>query len=167
LAITLLLVRDVRESGQANMVMVVVRRSPERPRRHRDWRRDHLLRQHRFDAVSTGSEEARNPGPDLPFAIGSLVICTIFYILTTVDAIGIATPALLGGSEAPLATALEEGARHHVGGVDALPRSTRRPARAGSTPIHRWHEPPRHVASTRTLAGAARRRMPIARSARL
>src|SRR2546421_615642 len=47
-----------------------------------------------FDAVSTGSEEARNPKKDLPFAIiGSLVVCTIFYILTAVGALGIATPA--------------------------------------------------------------------------
>jgi basic amino acid/polyamine antiporter, APA family len=34
-----------------------------------------------FDAVSTGSEEARNPTRDLPFAvIGSLLVCTVFYI---------------------------------------------------------------------------------------
>ena len=46
-----------------------------------------------FDAVSTGSEEARNPAKDLPFAvIGSLLICTLFYILTAVGALGIATP---------------------------------------------------------------------------
>jgi hypothetical protein len=46
-----------------------------------------------FDAVSTGSEEARNPKRDLPMAvIGSLVIVTIFYILTAVGAIG--NPAL-------------------------------------------------------------------------
>jgi APA family basic amino acid/polyamine antiporter len=64
-----------------------------------------------FDAVSTGSEEARNPRRDLPLAvIGSLVICTIFYILTAVGALGIATPAAMEKSDAPLATALQEGA---------------------------------------------------------
>jgi len=64
-----------------------------------------------FDAVSTGSEEARNPKRDLPFAvIGSLVICTIFYILTAVGAIGIASPQTLANSDAPLAAALHEGA---------------------------------------------------------
>jgi basic amino acid/polyamine antiporter, APA family len=35
-----------------------------------------------FDAVSTQSEEAKNPGRDVPIGIiGSLVVCTILYIL--------------------------------------------------------------------------------------
>src|SRR5579863_6793764 len=35
-----------------------------------------------FDAVSTTAEEAKNPGRDLPIGIiGSLVICTILYII--------------------------------------------------------------------------------------
>jgi APA family basic amino acid/polyamine antiporter len=64
-----------------------------------------------FDAVSTGSEEARNPAKDLPFAvIGSLLVCTLFYILTAVGALGVATPEQMEGSDAPLATALKEGA---------------------------------------------------------
>jgi APA family basic amino acid/polyamine antiporter len=64
-----------------------------------------------FDAVSTGSEEARNPRRDLPLAvIGSLVICTIFYILTAVGALGIATPDEMEKSDAPLAAALQQGA---------------------------------------------------------
>ena len=42
-----------------------------------------------FDAVSTGAEEAKNPSRDLPIAIvGSLVICTIIYILVSVAAVG-------------------------------------------------------------------------------
>jgi basic amino acid/polyamine antiporter, APA family len=64
-----------------------------------------------FDAVSTGSEEARKPERDLPLAIiGSLIICTIFYVLTAAGAIGIATPDQMKGSDAPLATALDKGA---------------------------------------------------------
>jgi basic amino acid/polyamine antiporter, APA family len=64
-----------------------------------------------FDAVSTGSEEARNPAKDLPWAIiGSLLICTVFYVLTAVGALGIATPDQMKGSDAPLATALSKGA---------------------------------------------------------
>ncbi|MEU8234852.1 amino acid permease [Actinoplanes sp. NPDC048967] len=64
-----------------------------------------------FDAVSTGSEEARNPARDLPLAIiGSLIICTIFYVLTAVGAIGIASPAQLEATDAPLAAALDQGA---------------------------------------------------------
>jgi APA family basic amino acid/polyamine antiporter len=64
-----------------------------------------------FDAVSTGSEEARNPSRDLPLAIiGSLVICTIFYVLTAVGALGVASPAQMESSDAPLAAALDQGA---------------------------------------------------------
>ena len=37
-----------------------------------------------FDAVSTAAQEARNPQKDLPFGIlGSLVICTILYIIVS------------------------------------------------------------------------------------
>jgi APA family basic amino acid/polyamine antiporter len=64
-----------------------------------------------FDAVSTGSEEARNPSRDLPLAIvGSLVVCTIFYILVAVGALAIDSPDRLEKSAAPLATALKDGA---------------------------------------------------------
>jgi APA family basic amino acid/polyamine antiporter len=64
-----------------------------------------------FDAVATGAEEARNPRRDLPIAIiGSLAVATIFYVLTAIGAIGIATPTQLAESEAPLSAALEEGA---------------------------------------------------------
>jgi basic amino acid/polyamine antiporter, APA family len=64
-----------------------------------------------FDAVSTGSEEARRPGRDLPIAIiGSLVICTILYILVAVAAIGALPADKLGGQDAPLAVALSDGA---------------------------------------------------------
>jgi APA family basic amino acid/polyamine antiporter len=35
-----------------------------------------------FDAVSTAAQEARNPGRDMPIGIlGSLVICTVLYVL--------------------------------------------------------------------------------------
>ena len=37
-----------------------------------------------FDAVSTAAQEARNPKKDMPFGIlGSLVICTVLYILVS------------------------------------------------------------------------------------
>jgi len=37
-----------------------------------------------FDAVSTAAQEARNPKKDMPFGIlGSLVICTLLYILVS------------------------------------------------------------------------------------
>ena len=64
-----------------------------------------------FDAVATGSEEAKNPKRDLPIAIiGSLVICTIIYVLVSVAAVGALPAAQLGASEAPLSEALEAGA---------------------------------------------------------
>jgi basic amino acid/polyamine antiporter, APA family len=64
-----------------------------------------------FDAVATGSEEAKNPKRDLPIAIiGSLAICTIIYVLVSVAAVGALPAAQLGESEAPLSEALEEGA---------------------------------------------------------
>jgi basic amino acid/polyamine antiporter, APA family len=64
-----------------------------------------------FDAVSTGSEESRNPSRDLPIAIiGSLVIATILYILASVAAVGALPADQLAGQDAPLAVALDEGA---------------------------------------------------------
>jgi basic amino acid/polyamine antiporter, APA family len=64
-----------------------------------------------FDAVSTGSEEARNPSRDLPLAIiGSLLVCTLFYVLTAVGALGVASESQMAKSAAPLATALKVGA---------------------------------------------------------
>lgn len=42
-----------------------------------------------FDAISTASEEARNPGRDLPIGIiGSLAICTLIYIGVAAFAVG-------------------------------------------------------------------------------
>jgi basic amino acid/polyamine antiporter, APA family len=64
-----------------------------------------------FDAVSTGSEESKNPGRDLPIAIiGSLVIATILYILVSLAAVGALPADQLAGQDAPLAIALSEGA---------------------------------------------------------
>jgi APA family basic amino acid/polyamine antiporter len=64
-----------------------------------------------FDAVTTGSEESKNPSRDLPIAIvGSLVISTILYVLVAIAAIGVAPIKTLTGSDAPLAAALNEGA---------------------------------------------------------
>ena len=64
-----------------------------------------------FDAVSTGSEEAKNPKRDLPLAIcGSLAICTLIYIAVAVTAIGALPAADLAKSATPLATAMEDGA---------------------------------------------------------
>lgn len=43
-----------------------------------------------FDAVSTTAQEAKNPGRDLPIGIlGSLVVCTILYILVSLTLTGV------------------------------------------------------------------------------
>jgi APA family basic amino acid/polyamine antiporter len=133
LAITFLLVRGVTESARANFVMVVIKLSvlvffivvafanfgtgnfqpfaPAGVDGVTSAAAIIFFAYIGFDAVSTGSEEARNPSRDLPLAIiGSLAICTLFYVLTAVGAIGIATPDQMTESDAPLAAALDQGA---------------------------------------------------------
>jgi APA family basic amino acid/polyamine antiporter len=64
-----------------------------------------------FDAVSTGSEESKNPGRDLPIAIiGSLIIATVLYIVVAVAAVGALPAPKRAGADAPLASALRDGA---------------------------------------------------------
>jgi basic amino acid/polyamine antiporter, APA family len=42
-----------------------------------------------FDAVSTAAEETKNPQRNMPIGlIGSLIICTIFYLLVSAGAVG-------------------------------------------------------------------------------
>jgi APA family basic amino acid/polyamine antiporter len=57
-----------------------------------------------FDAVSTAAEEAKKPARDLAVGIiGSMVICTILYVVVAVAAIGAMAPADFAKSGAPLA----------------------------------------------------------------
>jgi basic amino acid/polyamine antiporter, APA family len=131
-AITFVLVLGVRESARTNMVMVVVKLAiltffivvagfnfstanfhpflPHGGSAITSAAAIIFFAFIGFDAVSTGSEEARRPERDLPLAIiGSLAVCTLFYILTSVGAIGISRAEKLTG-DAPLATALQNGA---------------------------------------------------------
>jgi APA family basic amino acid/polyamine antiporter len=60
-----------------------------------------------FDAVSTAAQEAKNPQRDVPIGIlGSLVICTILYVLMSAVLTGM-LPYLQLNDAAPVATALE------------------------------------------------------------
>ncbi len=60
-----------------------------------------------FDIVATTSEEARNPQRDLPIGIlGSLGICTVFYILASIVFTGL-KPYQDLATAAPAATALQ------------------------------------------------------------
>jgi APA family basic amino acid/polyamine antiporter len=64
-----------------------------------------------FDAVSTSSEEVKEPKRDLPIAIiGSLAIATVLYIAVAVVASGALPFDDLKGQDAPLAEALDKGA---------------------------------------------------------
>ena len=64
-----------------------------------------------FDAVSTAAQEAKNPGRDMPIGIlGSLVICTILYILFAHVLSGVATVEDFrnAGKEASVAFAISK-----------------------------------------------------------
>jgi APA family basic amino acid/polyamine antiporter len=59
-----------------------------------------------FEAVSTAGAEARNPSRDMPIGIiGSLLICTLLYILTSAVLVGI-VPYTQLDSPAPIAIAV-------------------------------------------------------------
>jgi len=73
-----------------------------------------------FDAVSTASEEARNPQRDMPIGIlGSLVICTIVYVAVAVVLTGMVPWNTLGNAE-PLAFAFSSLNQHWIAGVIAF-----------------------------------------------
>lgn len=60
-----------------------------------------------FDAVSTASQEAKNPQRDMPRAIlGSLVICTILYVLVAAIMVGLVPYSQLKEEAAPIAAAI-------------------------------------------------------------
>jgi APA family basic amino acid/polyamine antiporter len=63
-----------------------------------------------FDAVSTAAQEAKNPAKDMPIGIlGSLVICTILYVLFSWVLTGVApyTDFVKAGKEASVVYAIE------------------------------------------------------------
>ena len=66
-----------------------------------------------FDAVSTAAEETKNPQRNVPIGlIGSLLFCTIFYILVAAGAIGtVGGPPIMGPNGVPFPTGSEELAR--------------------------------------------------------
>ena len=60
-----------------------------------------------FDAVSTAAQEARNPQRDMPWGIiGSLVICTVLYVLVSGVMVGL-VPYQQLGVPAPMALAVD------------------------------------------------------------
>ncbi|AXK72412.1 amino acid permease [Lysobacter sp. TY2-98] len=62
-----------------------------------------------FDAISTAAEEAKNPGRDLSIGIvGSMVGCTLIYLLVAVAAVGAMHFTVFAQSPAPLALIMRE-----------------------------------------------------------
>jgi hypothetical protein len=60
-----------------------------------------------FDAVSTAAQEARRPQRDMPVGIiGSLVVCTVLYVLVSAVMVGLVSFRELGVA-APMATAVD------------------------------------------------------------
>lgn len=61
-----------------------------------------------FDAVSTAAQEAKNPQKDMPLGIlGSLVICTVLYVLFSFVMTGVASYTEFKNVAAPVAVAIE------------------------------------------------------------
>ncbi|MEP7339192.1 MAG: amino acid permease [Acidobacteriota bacterium] len=70
-----------------------------------------------FDAVSTAAQEAKNPQRDMPRAIiGSLLICTVLYILVSGIMVGLVSYTQLKEAAAPIAVAIDAAAQQAVGG---------------------------------------------------
>jgi APA family basic amino acid/polyamine antiporter len=60
-----------------------------------------------FDAVSTAAQEAKHPQKDMPIGIiGSLVICTVLYVVFSVILTGLANYREFKGAAAPVAVAI-------------------------------------------------------------
>lgn len=74
-----------------------------------------------FDAVSTAAQETKNPKKSMPYGIlGSLLICTILYILFAYVMTGVANYKLFSGNGsdlAPVATAINHMGRVGSNGV--------------------------------------------------
>jgi APA family basic amino acid/polyamine antiporter len=66
-----------------------------------------------FDAISTAAEETKNPQRNVPIGlVGSLLFCTVFYILVSAGAIGtIGAQPIMGPNGIPFPAGSEELAR--------------------------------------------------------
>jgi len=62
-----------------------------------------------FDAISTAAEEAKNPGRDLSIGIvGSMIGCTLIYMVVALAAVGAMRYTVFGQSPEPLALIMRE-----------------------------------------------------------
>lgn len=68
-----------------------------------------------FDAVSTAAQEAKNPKKGMPFGIiGSLLICTVLYVLFAYVLTGLENYLLFKGDAKPVATAFAKTGYHFL-----------------------------------------------------
>ena len=71
-----------------------------------------------FDAISTAAEETKNPGRDLSIGIvGSMVGCTLIYLLVAVAAVGAMSYTVFAQSPAPLALIMREMGQGTAAGI--------------------------------------------------
>lgn len=71
-----------------------------------------------FDAVSTAAQEAKNPQKDMPKAIiGSLLICTVLYILVSGIMVGLVSYTQLKEASAPIAVAIDAASQQVASGT--------------------------------------------------
>jgi APA family basic amino acid/polyamine antiporter len=128
MAITWLLLRGVRESAQANNIMVAIKllvlglfvvvgamhidTSNYVPFAPNGWRGIHqgaaivFFAYIGFDAISTAAEETKNPQRNMPIGIlGGLAICTVIYVIVGAVATGMVPYQELKAAD-PLAKAL-------------------------------------------------------------
>ncbi|MDQ8158673.1 MAG: amino acid permease [Gemmatimonadota bacterium] len=127
-AITLLLLRGVKESARANNIMVVIKLlvltlfvvvggmhidpANYKPFAPNGFRGIHqgaaivFFAYIGFDAISTAAEETKNPQKNLPIGIlGGLAVCTLIYVIVGLVATGLVPYEQLRSSD-PLAKAL-------------------------------------------------------------
>ena len=136
-AVSLLLMRGIGESAKANMAIVVVKVAivlavigvgafyvkaanyvpfiPENTGTFGEFGISGIFRAAGiiffayigFDAISTTSQEAKNPQKDMVWGImGSLAICTVLYIAFSLVLVGMVNYQALKGDSAPTATAI-------------------------------------------------------------
>lgn len=68
-----------------------------------------------FDAVSTAAQEAKNPKKGMPFGIiGSLLICTLLYVLFAYVLTGLENYLMFKGDAKPVATAFAKTGYHFL-----------------------------------------------------
>ncbi|HEX8814954.1 MAG TPA: amino acid permease [Terriglobales bacterium] len=128
--LTVILVRGIRESAEANNVMVILKisailafviagaqfinRANWHPFAPQGW--SGILTGGSiifftyigFDSVSTAAEEARNPQRDLPIGIiATLVVCTVLYIAVAIVLTGIVPWHAMLDDAAPVANSLK------------------------------------------------------------